>query len=89
MMTKYNSIGTIVDVRTPEEYEHNHVTGSINIPLEVIRHRISDFKEMYKPIVVYCRTGNRSGIAANLLKQYGIIDVINGGSIDGVKRLRQ
>jgi len=42
---------------------------------------------MSKPIVVYCRSGNRSGKAMNYLKAQGITEVYNGGSLADVKAL--
>lgn len=41
---------------------------------------------MQKPIVAYCQSGNRSGMAVAILKQYGISDAINGGGIDDLKQ---
>ena len=57
------SNATIVDVRTSEEFAGEHFTNAINIPLDQVQQRINDFKEMSKPIIAYCRSGNRSGIA--------------------------
>jgi phage shock protein E len=45
-----------------------------------------NFKEMPKPIIAYCRSGNRSGMAVSMLKQAGITDVINGGGLDDLLR---
>ncbi|HEY0676652.1 MAG TPA: rhodanese-like domain-containing protein [Chitinophagaceae bacterium] len=73
---------TIVDVRTPEEFADGPITGAINIPLDQVEKRLNEFREMPKPIIAYCRSGNRSGIAVSILKQHGIQDAINGGSID-------
>jgi phage shock protein E len=73
---------TIVDVRTPEEYSGEHFPDAINIPLDQVNQRISEFKEMSKPIIAYCRSGNRSGMAVAILKQNGINDAINGGGLD-------
>lgn len=82
MNSKINEAKTIVDVRTPEEFSEGHVAGAINIPLDQIPQRIEVFKEMSTPIVAYCRSGNRSGMAVSLLKQIGINDVSNGGGLD-------
>ena len=73
---------TIVDVRTPEEFTEGHFPNAINIPLDQVTQRINEFKEMPKPIIAYCRSGNRSGIAVSMLNQSGITDVINGGGLD-------
>mgnify|MGYP000480486296 CR=1 FL=1 len=73
---------TIVDVRTPEEFAENHFPDAINIPLDQVPQSIEKFKKMPKPVVAYCRSGNRSGMAVSMLKQSGITDVINGGGLD-------
>lgn len=75
---------TFVDVRTPEEYAGGHVPGAINIPLDEIQKRLDEFKDMPKPVVAYCRSGARSGMATSILKQAGVQDVINGGGITDV-----
>ena len=78
--------GTVVDVRTPEEFSGGHYPNAINIPLDEVAQRINEFKEMPKPIVAYCRSGNRSGIAITILKQNGITEAINGGGLDDLKQ---
>ncbi len=77
---------TIVDVRTPEEFAGERFPNAINIPLDQVAQRINEFKEMPKPIVAYCRSGNRSGMAVSILKQNGINDAINGGGLDDLKQ---
>ncbi len=47
---------TIVDVRTPEEYSGEHFPDAINIPLDQVNQRISEFKEMSKPIIAEAET---------------------------------
>lgn len=73
---------TIVDVRTPEEFGDHHVPRAINIPLDEVAQRINEFKELPKPVIAYCRSGGRSGMAVAVLKQNGITEAINGGGID-------
>ena len=73
---------TIVDVRTPGEFAGQHFPGSINIPLDEVAQRIDEFKELPKPIIAYCRSGNRSGMAVAILKKSGISEAVNGGGID-------
>jgi len=70
---------TIVDVREPFEYEMGRVEGSINIPLGEVPGRIDEFKNMKKPLVLCCASGNRSGQATNFLTQNGVDQVYNGG----------
>ena len=73
---------TIVDVRTPEEFAGQHVPGAINIPLDRISNRVDELRKLPKPIVAYCRTGNRSGLAVAIMRQHGITDAVNGGGIN-------
>ena len=77
---------TIVDVRTPEEYAGEHILNAINIPYDQVAQRINEFKEMQKPIIAYCRSGNRSGIAVDTLKQNGITEAINAGGLEDIKK---
>ena len=77
---------SIVDVRTPEEYLIEHFPNAINIPLDSIVQRIEEFRQMKKPIIAYCRSGNRSGMAVSILKQYGITDAVNGGGFEDLKQ---
>lgn len=71
----------MVDVRTPEEFASGSVKGAINIPLDEVENRINEFKG--KPaVVVFCRSGNRSGQAKEILENNGIKNVINGINTD-------
>lgn len=75
---------TLIDVRTPQEYATGHVGDAENIPLDQVGSRIEEFKKMKKPIILYCRSGNRSGMATSILKQKGLTEVYNGGSLDEI-----
>ncbi|MBP8085569.1 MAG: rhodanese-like domain-containing protein [Cloacibacterium sp.] len=71
----------MVDVRTPEEFASGSVKGGINIPLNEVESRINEFKG--KPaVVVFCRSGKRSGQAKEILENNGIKNVINGINTD-------
>lgn len=83
------AVASIVDVRTPNEFEREHYPGAINIPLSELSQRLHEFKEMKQPIVVYCLSGARSGAAASMLKQIGINEVYNGGGIHELLRYRK
>lgn len=73
------NLGTIVDVRTYEEFMGGSVVGSINIPLNEIPARIEDLKALKAPLILCCASGGRSGQAHNYLSQFGI-ECYNGGS---------
>lgn len=69
----------LVDVRTPEEFAEGNVKESINIPLDQVAVNLDKFKGK-ESIVVFCRSGNRSGQAKNILEQNGFTNVTNGGT---------
>ena len=74
-----NNEGTIVDVRTPEEFRGGHVAGSINIPLQEVASRLAELKSLKAPLVLCCASGGRSGQATNYLSNQGI-ECCNAGS---------
>lgn len=71
--------GTIVDVRTREEFMGGHVANSINIPLNEIEERLEEIKSFPTPLILCCASGGRSGQAEYYLSQQGI-ECLNGGS---------
>ncbi len=71
--------GTIVDVRTASEFMGGNVDGSINIPLQEIQQRMDELKNLKKPLILCCASGNRSSQATQFLSQQGI-ECCNGGS---------
>jgi phage shock protein E len=71
----------IVDVRTPEEFSSGNYKGSINIPLGDMEKNLIRFGNKEQKIVVYCRTGNRSGKAKEILEKNGYKNILNGGGL--------
>lgn len=69
----------LVDVRTPLEFSEGHVSGSVNIPLDTIPANLEKFQGK-GDIIVFCRSGNRSGQAKLILEANGISHVVNGGT---------
>ena len=76
-----------VDVRSPWEYEIKHIPGAKNIPLEEVSGKVEEFKLFKSPVVLYCQSGNRSGMAVNILKQLGVAEVYNGGGLGDMQFL--
>ena len=72
-------IGTIVDVRTREEFVGGHIQNSINIPLQEITNHIEEIKTMEGPIIFCCASGVRSGHAADYFSALGITCENGGG----------
>jgi len=77
----------IVDVREPFEYAGGHIEGAVNIPLGTIPRELASLKQSDKTLVLYCRSGNRSGQATAYLKAQGMTAVYNGGSIDEMHQI--
>jgi glyoxylase-like metal-dependent hydrolase (beta-lactamase superfamily II)/rhodanese-related sulfurtransferase len=66
----------LVDVRSPLEYEDNHIKGAINIPVPDLRTRYSEL-DPSKPTYLICSTGQRSSLGTSILKQHGFEHVYN------------
>jgi len=69
---------SIVDVRSPLEFQAGNVSGSINIPLNEVEAKIEDLRKM-QPMVLCCASGGRSGQACDYLAAQGFTEVYNGG----------
>ena len=65
----------VVDIRTPREWNAGHLNGSINVPLAQLQQRIDEVPHDRK-IAVHCAGGYRSSIAASILHQHGITNLI-------------
>ncbi len=68
----------VLDVRTDKEYKEGHIINSIHIPQSSIKNRLSEIeKYKHKPIIVSCRTGQRSGQVCGQLKKQGFDHIYN------------
>ncbi len=76
----------LVDVRTTAEFDSGTVAGAINIPLDKLPQQLEKFTGK-ETIVVFCRSGNRSGKAKDILEQKGFRNIVNGGSWQNVKKV--
>lgn len=77
----------VLDVRTPEEYKADHVTGALNFDVNNadFKKRISklDPNDTYK---IYCKSGSRSGKAISEMRDLGFKNLKNLGGIDEAKK---
>jgi phage shock protein E len=64
----------LVDVRTPEEYKQGHLKDAKLIPVQELEARMAEIPKD-KPVLLYCRSGHRSGIALKKLKEAGYTQV--------------
>lgn len=72
----------IIDVRTAEEYDTDHIENAINISSTVIKYNIKDqVSDFETPIIVYCQSGRRSAESADILVNLGYKNVYDMGSI--------
>ncbi len=68
----------LLDVRTQGEYDEGHINDPTLIPVDELESRLAEIEE-YKnlPVLVYCRSGNRSATAAKILLDNGFQEVHN------------
>jgi rhodanese-related sulfurtransferase len=73
----------IIDVRTPEEFNDGHLQGAINIDINSsdfdLRIKTLDITDSY---ILYCRSGNRSALAADQMRSVGILKIEDLGSLE-------
>lgn len=78
----------LIDVREPDEFAAGHIPGSLNIPRGVLEAEVSPVPEMGgetaavladkdRPLCLYCRTGGRSALAADVLQKMGFSGVVS------------
>ena len=73
----------LLDTRTREEYDHSHIPGALLIPHTEIADRAeAELPDKDQVILVYCRSGNRSKQASELLSELGYTNVKEFGGIN-------
>jgi hydroxyacylglutathione hydrolase len=65
----------LLDVRNPREWATKHIDGSVNVALNHLQERITEIPRDRR-VAVHCAGGYRSSIAASILHQYGITNLI-------------
>jgi len=70
--------GQLIDVRSTMEFVQGALCGAINIPLDSIHHSTESI-DKNKPVILYCRSGQRSGAAKQFLETLGFSEVYNIG----------
>ena len=77
-----DSTVVLLDVRTPSEFASGHIADAILIPVQELEQRIPELEPYRKKTVIaYCRSGNRSGVAAGILGTHGFTAVNMEGGI--------
>lgn len=78
-----NDGAILIDVRSEEEYKLSHLDQAINIPVDVIEEEIVNYVvDKGTPVILYCRSGNRSSNAAQALLKLGYYKVYDLGAMD-------
>jgi adenylyltransferase/sulfurtransferase len=79
---------TIVDVREPNEYQINRIEGSILMPLGDVPKRYHEL-DPAEELIMQCKSGQRSGRAADFLRSVGFKRVLNlkGGILDWIDKV--
>ncbi len=78
---------TLIDVRTPSEFEAGHIPGAVNVPLDELKGSLDALCAMlddHHDVVLVCRSGRRAGQAQEALHQAGLgtSRVLSGGIVD-------
>jgi hydroxyacylglutathione hydrolase len=79
---------TLLDVREDDEWDEGHVEGSLHMPYHELRDGVPGELPRDEPLAVACSAGNRSSLAASLLRRAGlenVIHVTDGGVQDLLK----
>ena len=72
----------ILDVRTEQEFEEQHIPDAINVPNEMIgKDEIPELPDKEQLIMVYCRSGNRSKQASEKLVKLGYSNIVEFGGM--------
>ncbi len=66
----------LIDVREPDEWQEGHVAGAAHIPLGDLTARLAEVPRD-RPVLLFCRSGNRSGRATALLREQGYDQATN------------
>ena len=71
----------LLDVRSVLEFSQVYIKDSINIPIDMLAAKMKDLSQSKQRFIVFCRTGNRSTMAADMLIQSGIpgVKIMQGG----------
>lgn len=75
--TSLASGARLVDVRSPQEFSAGHIDGAINLPVGELQRGLKRLNGKRTPLVVYCRSGSRSGAAASYLRSRGFKQVLD------------
>jgi phage shock protein E len=73
----------LVDVRSPQEFAGGHLPGAVNVPYDEVGLRLGEVGPAATEVVLYCRTGRRSALAAEALRRHGYGKLYDLGPMSG------
>lgn len=79
----------VIDVRSPGEYASGHLEGALNIPYdqtEALMEAIGEDRS--RPVVMYCGSGRRVGVAIEALEARGYDTLFNASGLDALEATR-
>lgn len=83
------SKATIIDVRSPSEFQAGHIKGATNIPVDEFAQRIQEIETLAggkdNLVVLYCRSGARSGRAYHMAKNANFSNIVNAGAMSNIR----
>ncbi len=77
----------LIDVRLPSEFQKSRINQSCNLPLPILRRKLTQLKND-KPYIVYCEAGKESQAAAFILEQHGYVVHVLKGGLQGIQSSR-
>ncbi|MDR0249762.1 MAG: rhodanese-like domain-containing protein [Burkholderiales bacterium] len=79
----------LIDVRSPQEFAEGYLVGAVNIDYREIVAKIGSVtSDKNARIELYCRSGRRSGIAQNSLREAGYQNAVNLGGFEALRKTR-
>ncbi|MDR2121931.1 MAG: rhodanese-like domain-containing protein [Flavobacteriaceae bacterium] len=83
-----NPLATLLDVREEEELkDEKSIPGAVSIPMKEIPFRLEEIRELSSPLIIFCRSGNRSRSVVGYLKSQGFTNLYDGGSFKRIIEL--
>lgn len=83
-----NTERIFIDVREPYEFATDHVEGAVNMPPAELMAGAPQLRDVDRAteLIVYCRSGSRSNVAIQLLRQMGFTNTVNGINANHVQK---
>lgn len=87
---KINNGAMLIDVRSSKEFHTGHLQYALNIPYQQIVQILNSRNlSKNKEIVVYCRSGNRSNLAREMLIKAGYNNIYDAGALHALKKQQE